>query len=113
MAGVATSCKNATPAGDTTSPTVVSVTSSTTDPTGDSPIDVTITFSEAVTGFDIMDLSLPNSTPSNFVNVDDKTFTVDLDSLTSDTTVTLDIAAGVCTDKAGNPNTAASQFSRF
>jgi hypothetical protein len=111
-AGVTTSCKSAAPVVDTTPPTVIA-TSTTEETTAHDPIDVTITFDEAVTGFDMSDLVVANATPSNFTVVDEKTYTVDLGTLTFDTSVTLDIPAGACTDAAGNGNAALTpQFSR-
>jgi hypothetical protein len=90
MAGVATSCKQPSDSGltaDTTSPTV-SIFSSTVDPTGESPIDVSIVFSEVVTGFDATDLTLANATASNFATGDNTTFTVDLTPDAAELTVT-------------------------
>jgi hypothetical protein len=117
LAGVATSCKSPTDSGtpaDTTPPTVA-IFSTTANPTGTSPIDVSIVFSEVVTGFDEADLTLsPNAAASNFTpSGDSDTFEVELTPSVLGETVTLDIAGGACTDAAGNPNTAATQFSRF
>lgn len=114
---VATSCTppaggGPEPAGDTTAPTI-SIVSTTTDPTGNPLVDVKIIFSEVVTGFDMSDLTITNATASNFATADNKTYTVDLTPTPPESTVTLNISAGVCTDAAGNPNAApASPFSR-
>ncbi|WP_282159745.1 beta strand repeat-containing protein [Ulvibacterium marinum] len=94
--------------GDTTPPGVV-VGSAESSPTGASPIPVTITFDEPVTGFDIGDLAVGNGSAGNFNGTGD-TYTVDI-TPASDGTVTVDIASGVATDTAGNGNTAAVQFS--
>lgn len=94
---------------DAIAPTV-SIMSSETGPTGVSPIPVTITFSEAVTGFALGDISVGNGNASNLQTSDNITFTVDVTPVTTGT-VTVDVAANVATDGAGNDNTAAAQFS--
>ncbi|RED97092.1 Ig-like domain-containing protein, partial [Marinoscillum furvescens] len=73
-----------------------------------SAYNVTIAFSEDVSGFTITDLNVGNGTASNFVTVDGSTYTVDI---TPDGTgdITIDVAAGVAQDAAGNDNTAATQ----
>ncbi len=92
----------------------VTVSSTAVDPAGSSPIDVSIVFSETVNGFDSSDLTVIHATVGNFASVDGSTFTVDLTPDASEVTVTLDIHAGVCTDTAGNPNSAlGAAFSRF
>jgi formylglycine-generating enzyme required for sulfatase activity len=69
----------------------------------------TITFSEAITGFSIGDVTLGGGTPGAFTAVDARTYTL---AITADgagaTTVDLDIAAGACADAAGNQNGAAA-----
>ncbi len=94
---------------DTTAPTVT-ISSSATDPTGTSPIPVTIQFSEEVTGFIAPDITPINGTVNSFTEVDFDTYTFDLVPA-SQGTVTVDVAAGVAVDAAGNGNTAAAQFS--
>lgn len=94
-----------------TAPTVT-MTSLTSDPTNDSPIAVTVQFSETVTGFDASDIVPGNGTVSNFMTVDGDTYTFDL-TPSSQGLVTADIAEGVASDSAGNGNTAAIQFSRI
>ncbi len=109
------SCSSpSSPPGDTTAPTV-SIFSSTLDPTGESPMDVSIVFSEAVTGFEVGDLTLSaNVSAGSFATGDNTTFTVELTPSTAEETITLGIAAGVCTDEAGNLNEAlGTAFSRF
>lgn len=96
---------------DKTAPTVT-MTSLTSDPTNDSPIAVTVQFSETVTGFDASDIVPGNGTVSNFMTVDGDTYTFDL-TPSSQGLVTADIAEGVASDSAGNGNTAAIQFSRI
>ncbi|MEZ4705112.1 MAG: Ig-like domain-containing protein [Bdellovibrionota bacterium] len=93
---------------DTVSPNV-SITSSESSPTNNSPIPVTITFSESVTGFVVGDIAVGNGSASNFAG-SGTTYTVDVTPTVSGT-VTVDVAGGVAQDAAGNTNTAASQFS--
>ena len=87
----------------------VSINSTSPDPTNGSPIPVTITFSEAVTGFTVDDLSLSNASTSNFSG-SDASYTVDL-TPAAEGEITLDIAAGVASDAGSAGNKAASQFS--
>lgn len=94
---------------DLTAPTVT-ITSSESDPTRNSPISATATFDEDVSGFVIGDLTIGNGVASNFVAVDAKTYTFNI-TPSSDGSVTVDIAGGVAQDLAGNGNTAATQFS--
>jgi hypothetical protein len=71
---------------------------------------VTATFSEAVTGFEIGDISLNNATASNFSATSATVYTVDV-TPTADGAVTVDVAADVAADTATNGNTAATQIS--
>ena len=75
-----------------------------------SPIPVTVTFSEAVTGFVAADIVATNGTVANFAG-SGTTYTFDL-SPNGQGTVTADVAAGVASDAAGNGNSAAAQFTR-
>jgi hypothetical protein len=70
---------------------------------------VTFTFSETVTGFAVGDITVGNGTAGNFAG-SGKTYTADITPAAGGA-VTVDVAAGVCVDLAGNPNTAATQFS--
>ncbi len=88
----------------------VTMTSLSSNPTGVSPIPVTMTFSESVTGFVAGSISTVNGSVSNFAG-SGANYTFDLVP-TSVGTVTADIAAGVAQDGAGHFNTAATQFSR-
>ncbi|MFN2304818.1 MAG: Ig-like domain-containing protein, partial [Anaerolineales bacterium] len=81
------------------------------EPTSLSPIPVTITFSEPVTGFTIADIGVTNGTLGNFVAVSESVYTVEV-TPTADGDVTVAIAAGVCEDLAGNLNTAAVDLVR-
>ncbi|TRX49870.1 hypothetical protein FNH22_26560, partial [Fulvivirga sp. M361] len=69
---------------------------------------VTIEFSEDVTGFSLADISVGNGSASNFVAVDGNTYTADI---TPDGTgdITIDVATAAAQDGAGNDNTAATQ----
>lgn len=94
---------------DNLAPTV-SMTSTATDPTNVSPIIVTVTFSESVTGFALTDIIVTNGTKSNFTGSGSSyTFRI---TPSAQGTVTADIAGNVATDATGNSNTAATQFSR-
>ncbi|WP_203292342.1 Ig-like domain-containing protein [Maricaulis parjimensis] len=70
---------------------------------------VTFTFSEDVTGFALADISVGNGSASSFAGSGD-TYTADI-TPAADGSVTVDVAADVATDDAGNGNTAATQFS--
>ena len=87
----------------------VEITSTASSPTITSPILITVTFSGSVTGFESGDITVDNGTVSSFSG-SGATYTVNV-TPTSDGVVTVDIPADVCTDAAGNPNTAVSQFS--
>lgn len=68
-----------------------------------------IVASEAVTGFAVGDITISaGGSLANFATADNITFTVDWTLAAGANT--LDIAAGVCQDAAGNENTAATQF---
>jgi hypothetical protein len=95
---------------DSVAPTVT-LSSTASNPTNTSPIPVTATVSEAVTGFVVGDITVGNGTASNFVAVSGTVYTFNV-TPTSQGAVTVDIAAGVAQDAAGNGNTPASQLSR-
>ncbi|WP_041649577.1 Ig-like domain-containing protein [Marivirga tractuosa] len=69
---------------------------------------VTIEFSEDVTGFVVGDITVGNGSASNFVAVDGNTYTVDI-TPSGAGNITVDVAANVAQDAAGNNNTAATQ----
>ena len=92
---------------DTVAPTVT-LSSAVSDPTNASTIAVTVTFSEPVTGFDQTDLVVGNATVSAFT---DSVSTFTLTPL-AEGLVTVDIAAHVATDAAGNGNIVATQLRR-
>ncbi len=92
----------------TLTPTISSTTSATTQT---NPIPVTITFSEAVTGFDVSDVTVGNGSKSNFVAVNGTTYTVDV-TPTVQGIVTINVAADVAVNGSSTPNVAATQLSR-
>ena len=75
-----------------------------------SPVLVTVMFSEPVSGFTVDDISVVNGAASGFSGSGDAVYTFDVTPTSLDE-VTVDIAAGVATDGEGNPNTAARQLS--
>jgi len=89
---------------DTVRPTVT-ISSNAPNPTHTSPIPVTATFSENVTGFELGDITVGNGAAGNFVAVNGRTYTFDV-TPSGDGQVTVNIAAGVAHDAAGNGNTA-------
>ena len=93
---------------DATAPTVT-LSSDATDPQS-GLFTVTATFDEAVTGFEIGDISLNNATASNFIATSATVYTFDV-TPTADGAVTVDVAADVAEDAATNGNTAATQIS--
>lgn len=95
---------------DTTAPTV-ELSTTAVDPTNVSPIPMTATFSEPVTGFEATDISVTNGTvtDSSF-DGDGTTYTFTV-TPTTDGLVTVDIAGDVAADAASNGNTAATPLS--
>ncbi len=90
---------------DTTAPTVTLTTDELI--TNISPIPVTATFSESVTGFTDSD-AVTNGTVDNFLG-SGTTYTFDV-TPAGEGTVTVDVAGGAAQDTAGNANTAAAQL---
>jgi len=78
--------------------------------TSTSPFAYTVTFSEAVTGFVAGDVSVSNGTLSGFSG-SGTTYTFNVTPTTAGTATTVNIAANVAQDGAGNGNTAATQYS--
>ena len=73
--------------------------------------DVTITFSEIVTGFTSDDVTLVNGSIVSFTeSTAGQIWTVTIEPIT-DGDITVDISAGVAQDAAGNDNTISNQFS--
>ncbi len=94
---------------DGTAPTVA-ISTDEGDTTQANPFVVTITFSEAVSGFDSADFTADNGVASTVQTTDSITFTANI-TPSADTVVTIAIAAGAVTDAAGNDNTASETFS--
>jgi DNA-binding cell septation regulator SpoVG len=94
---------------DDVSPTVI-LTSTATSPTKTSPIPMTATFSKAVTGFVVGDITVGNGSAGNFVAVSTTVYTFDVTPAWQGV-VTVNVAAAVAQDAASNGNTAATQYS--
>ncbi|NTE18876.1 hypothetical protein G6M26_10130, partial [Agrobacterium tumefaciens] len=96
---------------DSTRPSVVisSTAGASGSSTSTSPIPFTVTFSESVTGFVAGDVTPGNATISGFSG-SGTTYTFNA-TPTANGAVTINIAANVAQDAAGNGNTAASQYS--
>ena len=76
-----------------------------------SPVSVTVTFSEPVSGFTVDDITVVNGTASGFSGSDgDAVYTFEVTPTILDE-VTVDIPAGVATDGDGNDNTPAPRLS--
>ena len=101
--GAVLNCVNA----DTTSPTVVINSDASAPVTG--PFPIAIAFSDPVTGFELEDLVVGNGSASQLQG-SQASYTATITPEASGT-VTVDIAAGVAQDSAGNPSAAADQFS--
>ena len=93
---------------DSTAPTV-SIASSASSPTNGSPIPITITFSESVTGFTSSDLTVTNGSAGSFSG-SGTTYTASI-TPSSDGTVSVKVNSGKASDAAGNSNAASSTFS--
>src|SRR3989344_5725955 len=96
---------------DGIAPTVVITATTATSTTNTSPIAMTITFSENVTGLDIGEIVVGNGTAANLLG-SGAVYTFDI-TLPGQGTVTVNIAEGVAQDVSSNSNanTAAPQFS--
>ena len=83
----------------------MAITSETTGPVGGA-FEVTIRFSESVTGFELEDIEVSNGTASNFNRVSSRTYTV---TITPEETgeVRVEVGSNVARDGAGNRNRAA------
>ncbi|MCW9000927.1 MAG: Ig-like domain-containing protein, partial [Kangiellaceae bacterium] len=92
---------------DNTQPDV-SITSVSPDPTNSS-FSITMTFTEAVVGFVVGDITPTNATVTGFAG-GPTVYTATINPIDTGT-VAVDINSGVATDAVGNGNTAATQFS--
>jgi hypothetical protein len=91
----------------------VTLTSSTSSRTNQSPIPVTITFSEAVTGFDQTDIFISNGTINNFGDYgNNMQYTLAVTPL-ADGQVSITMNEAAASDSAGNTSTAVQTFSRI
>lgn len=88
----------------------VTITSSVENPTSVTPIPVTVTFSESVTGFDETDVVPTNSTLDEFSGAG-SSYTFELTPIAVGK-IKADIAADIAVDAAGNGNNKAKTFSR-
>ena len=106
----------ATPAGyswviDVTPPSVtINQASTQADPTGDVPINFTVVFSEAVSGFATGDVMLGGTAGATTATVSGgpTTYNVAVSGMTANGTVIAGVAAGVAQDAAGNLNAAST-----
>lgn len=92
---------------DTTSPSVV-LSSTVSEATNAENFDLTITFSTAVTGFTVEDLTLTNATASEF-NGSDDVYTVKI-TPAAEGDLSIGVAENVAQDASGNSNVAATSF---
>ena len=90
--------------------TAPSVTISGVPSASDAPFTATFTFPEAVTGFDVDDITLSNATASSFTVTSTTVYTA-LVTPTAAGAVTVDVSANAARDAAGNGNTAATRAS--
>jgi hypothetical protein len=88
----------------------VTVTTTTGNPTNLSPIPVTFTFSESVTGFVVGDITVTNGTAGNFSG-SGASYTADI-TPSGQGSVQVSVAAGIASDSATNLNTASATLSR-
>ncbi len=80
-----------------------------TEPVGMAGFEVTITFSEPVTGFELEDIRVTNGTASNFIEISPQEYTA---TITPEATgeVRVEVGSNVAEDEAGNGNRAAEPF---
>ena len=81
------------------------------DPTNSSPINFTVTFSEAVTDFVVGDVTIGGTAGATTATItpvgsDGTTYNVAIDDMANDGTATIDVPAGEVHDLAGNLNAA-------
>ncbi|WP_436322591.1 Ig-like domain-containing protein [Vibrio cidicii] len=107
-AGNSASAVTASSALDTVAPTVTISDDTTGTATGD--VLYTFTFSESVTGFTVDDITVSGGTKGTFTEVSGTVYTLMVTPTANSTSnLTVDVAANVATDAAGNNNTAAAQ----
>ncbi|MBW3096814.1 Ig-like domain-containing protein [Pseudohoeflea coraliihabitans] len=76
---------------------------------GTAPFDVTLQFSETVVGFAAGDIAVANGSVSGFAAIDGDTYSASITPSGAGEMLTIDVAAGVAQDEAGNDNLAANQ----
>jgi CSLREA domain-containing protein len=94
---------------DKTAPTVtINQAAEQADPTGTSPINFTVTFSDDVTGFTSDDVAVSGTAGATTATVSGSgaSYTVSVSGMTDNGTVSVSIGTGAATDAAGNANTA-------
>src|SRR5574342_262503 len=96
--------------GTTLAKPAVVLSSTAPNPTNTSPIPVTATFSESVTGFALGDIIITNGAAGNFVNVTSTVYTFDV-TPAGQGLVSVDIPADSAFDIVGGGNTAAATLS--
>ncbi|MFB6456208.1 Ig-like domain-containing protein [Chitinophaga sp. Hz27] len=74
------------------------------------PVNVTFTFSEAMTGFTLSGITVTNGTAANLTTTDNITYNAII-TPTADGTVTVNVPANVATNVAGNKNQASNTIS--
>jgi uncharacterized repeat protein (TIGR02543 family) len=102
---------NPVPIVDETDPTVtINQAAAQTDPTGTSPVNFTVVFSEGVADFATGDVTLSGTAGATtaVITGSGTTYNVAVSGMTGSGTVMVTIAAGVATDAAGNPNVAST-----
>ncbi len=94
---------------DTEAPTVT-ISSSVSGSTEESPFEISISFSEVVNGFVLADINVTNGSASNLVEtVSGKSWTADITPSAAGQ-VSVSVAAGVAEDAVGNENTVSNTF---
>jgi Bacterial Ig-like domain len=99
---------------DGSRPSAVIVPAAVTEPTQVSPVTFSVSFSEAVTGFDATDIDLSASTafgsatPVTVVTGGPTVYTVKVYGMTTDGTIAVSVAPNKTSDSVGNLNTAAT-----
>jgi hypothetical protein len=96
---------------DTVSPTVT-LSSGVANPTNASPMVITVTFSEAVSGFTQNSITAQNATVSGFGSSTSSSYHFNLTPTITLGVVSANVAGSACTDLAGNVNIASNSFSR-
>jgi len=109
IAGSITATNSST--SDTTGPTMTITAAEVSDggTSADTSLSLTFTASEATSNFTVDDITVTNGAISNFASTSSTVYTATF-TPTAGGATTIDVAAGVFTDAAGNNNTAATQF---